>query len=72
MEVSEMYNHESINAAMGAQRLTNVKVAERAGVAAKTVSLIRNGCPNVTLPTLKKVADALNLDLVVKLEKRAA
>jgi transcriptional regulator with XRE-family HTH domain len=72
MEAGEMYNYESINAAMGAQRLTNVKVAERAGVAAKTVSLIRNGFPNVTLPTLKKVADALNLDLIVKLEKKAA
>jgi transcriptional regulator with XRE-family HTH domain len=71
-EGGAMYDTDSINAAMGAQRLTNEKVAERAGVSAKTVSLIRNGFPNVTLPTLERIAGALDLKLVVKLEKKAA
>ena len=67
-----MYNADLINEVMGRKRLTNQKVAELAGVNTKVVSAARNGKGSVKLPSLKKVADALNLDLIVKLEKRAA
>jgi transcriptional regulator with XRE-family HTH domain len=65
-----MYNSELVNSAMGARRLTNPEVARIAGVAPKTVSAIRNGKDSVTLPTLKKVADALDLQLIVRFEKK--
>lgn len=52
--------------------LTNRALAESAGLAVATVSYIRNGRACVLLPSLKKVADALGLDLVVRFEKRAA
>jgi transcriptional regulator with XRE-family HTH domain len=61
-----MYSPDAINAAMGAQRLTNEKVAEKAGVAPKTVSAIRNGFPGVTLPTLSRIANAVGLDVVIQ------
>ena len=67
-----MYNSELINEEMSGQRLTNEKLAALAGVNKKVVSAARNGKESVMLPSLKKVADALNLELVVKLEKRAA
>jgi transcriptional regulator with XRE-family HTH domain len=58
-----MYRTDLINAAMGAKRLTNDSLGEMAGIAPKTVSGVRNGDPNVKLPTLKAVADALGLTL---------
>jgi transcriptional regulator with XRE-family HTH domain len=67
-----MYKPELINEVMGRRRLTNKQVAELAGVNTKVVSAARNGKETVKLPSLKKVADALGLSLVVKLEKKAA
>jgi hypothetical protein len=67
-----MYNPDLINEVMGRKRLTNQRVAELAGVNTKVVSAARNGKETVMLPSLKKVADALGLNLVVKLEKKAA
>jgi transcriptional regulator with XRE-family HTH domain len=58
-----MYRTDLINAAMGAKRLTNEQVALRAKVAPKTVSAIRNGYPNIYVPTLKAVADALGIEM---------
>lgn len=58
-----MYRTDLINGAMGAQRLTNEKVAEKAGLAVRTVSAVRNGDPSVRLPTLKAIADALGLSM---------
>ena len=58
------YRTDLINGAMGAQRLTNQDVADRAGIGVNTVSAIRNGSPTVGLPTLKAVLDALGLTLV--------
>ena len=55
------YRTDLINAAMGARRLTNKTVAERAGVGVMTVSKIRNGDPRVGYMTLKKVVEALGL-----------
>jgi transcriptional regulator with XRE-family HTH domain len=57
---------------MEARDLTNEKLAVKAGLAARTVSSIRNGEPNVRLPSLQKIADALGLQLVVKFEKKEA
>ena len=57
------YRIDVINAAMGAQRLTNAIVAQKAGVGTMTVSKIRNGCTNVGYLTLKKVVEALGLTM---------
>jgi transcriptional regulator with XRE-family HTH domain len=65
-----MYETAPINEAMGRDRLTNEKVANKAEVDPATVSRIRNGDPNVSLPTLKKVADALDLDLIVRFQPK--
>lgn len=67
-----MYNPDPINEEMGRRCLSNEAVAELAGVNKKVVSAARNGKETVMLPSLKKVADALGLDLIVKLEKKAA
>lgn len=61
-----MYPVEAINEAMGRERLTNDKLADRAELDPATISRIRNGNPHVTLPTLKKVADALALNLEIR------
>lgn len=58
-----MYRADLINAAMGKGRLTNEQVAEKAGVSPKVVSAIRNGKENIELPSLRKVADALELTM---------
>ena len=48
---------------MGAHRLTNKVVADRAGVGVMTVSKIRNGNPSVGYMTLKKVVEVLGLSM---------
>lgn len=58
-----MYRTDLINGEMGAQRLTNETLADKADVAVRTVSAVRNGDPNVKLPTLKAIADALGLSM---------
>jgi transcriptional regulator with XRE-family HTH domain len=67
-----MYNPQPINEAMSSRRLSNEKVAALAGVTTKVVSAARNGKESVMLPSLKKVAGALGLKLVVRFEKEAA
>jgi transcriptional regulator with XRE-family HTH domain len=57
------YRTDLINAAMGAQRLSNEAVAKKAGVGLMTVSKIRNGYVNVGYVTLKKVVEALGLTM---------
>jgi transcriptional regulator with XRE-family HTH domain len=57
------YRTDLINAAMGAQRLSNARLAKKAGVGSATVSKIRNGQPQVGYVTLKKVVDALGLTM---------
>jgi len=57
------YRIDVINAAMGAQRISNERLAKKAGVGIMTVSKIRNGQPQVGYVTLKKVVDALGLTM---------
>jgi len=57
------YRIDVINAAMGAQRLSNERLAKNAGVGIMTVSKIRNGQPQVGYVTLKKVVEALGLTM---------
>jgi transcriptional regulator with XRE-family HTH domain len=64
------YRTDLINAAMGARRLTNKAVAEKAGVGVMTVSKIRNGDASVGYMTLKKVVEALGLTIAEVSEKR--
>ena len=63
------YRTDLINAAMGARRLTNKAVAEKAGVGVMTVSKIRNGDSRVGYMTLKKVVEALGLTVAEISEK---
>jgi transcriptional regulator with XRE-family HTH domain len=63
------YRTDLINAAMGARRLTNKAVAERAGVGVMTVSKIRNGDASVGYMMLKKVVEALGLTIAEVSEK---
>jgi transcriptional regulator with XRE-family HTH domain len=63
MKVDPPYRIDLINAAMGAQRLTNSAVAKKAGVGVMTVSKIRNGYVNVGYVTLKNVVEALGLTI---------
>lgn len=63
MSTDPPYRTDLINAAMGARRLTNKAVAEKAGVGVMTVSKIRNGNPQVGYMTLKKVVEAVGLTM---------
>lgn len=63
MKTGTLYRTDLINSAMGASRLTNEAVAERAAVGVTTVSRIRNGDPTVGYMTLKKVVEALGLTI---------
>jgi transcriptional regulator with XRE-family HTH domain len=63
MTTETPYRIDLINAAMGAQRLSNERLAKKAGVGIMTVSKIRNGQPQVGYVTLKKVVDALGLTM---------
>ena len=65
------YRTDLINGAMGSQRLTVEDLATKSGVSPKTVSFVRNGNPNIKLPTLKAVADALGLTLQELFEPKA-
>lgn len=55
---------------MGARRLTNKTVAEKAGVGVMTVSRIRNGDANVSYIMLKKVVEALGLTVEISEKDR--
>ena len=63
MNAQPPYRVDLINAAMGAQRMTNPKLAKKAGVGPMTVSKIRNGYTQVGYVTLKKVVEALGLTM---------
>jgi Predicted transcriptional regulators len=73
-ETTQPYRTDLINGAMGALRLTNEVVAEKAKVAPKTVSAIRNGDPKVGLPSLRAVVEAvgLTMDQIFQKEEKAA
>jgi transcriptional regulator with XRE-family HTH domain len=66
------YRIDLINAAMGARRLTNKAVAEKAGVGVMTVSKVRNGNPRVGYLTLKRVVEAVGLSIAEVSEPKAA
>jgi transcriptional regulator with XRE-family HTH domain len=72
LSIDPPYRIDLINAAMGARRLTNEVVAEKAGVGVTTVSRIRNGDPKVGYLTLKKVVEAVGLTVAEVSEKNAA
>ena len=57
------YRIDVINAAMGARRISNERLAEKAGVGIMTVSKIRNGDTQVGYVILKKVVEALGLTM---------
>lgn len=62
-QTDSLYRTDVINAAMGAQRLSNAAVAKLAGVSVMSVSRIRNGHRSVMYVTLKSVVEALDLSM---------
>ena len=62
-KVNSPYSIDVINAAMGAQRLSNERLAKKAGVGTMTVSKIRNGDTQVGYVTLKRVVEALGITM---------
>jgi DNA-binding LacI/PurR family transcriptional regulator len=48
---------------MGARRLTNERVAEKASIGVTTVSRVRNGDSTIGYMTLKKVVEAIGLTM---------
>ena len=67
--IGRTYDPKPINEAIEELGLTNEKLGVKAEVAARTVSVIRNGDENVRLETLKKVAGALKLKVVISFER---
>ena len=66
-----MYPEEQINAAMGAQRLSNEAVAAKGHVTPKVVSAVRNGKENIMLTSLKAVANAVGLEVEITFTPKA-
>ena len=54
---------QKIRDARKAQGITLKQLGEKLGVAESTVSLYESGNQNLTIETLQKVADALNIDI---------
>ncbi len=52
------------------KRLTQAKLAELIDVHEKYIGVIEAGKQNITLKTLNKIANALNIDISKLLEKR--
>jgi DNA-binding XRE family transcriptional regulator len=46
--------------------LTQIKLAEKSGISQQSISFVEQGYVNISLRTLKKIADALNLKIVLK------
>ena len=63
MNTEPPYRIDLINAAMGAQQMSNERLPKKAGVGPMTVSKIRNGYTQVGYVTLKKVVEALGLTM---------
>ncbi|HEV2704944.1 MAG TPA: helix-turn-helix transcriptional regulator [Pyrinomonadaceae bacterium] len=58
----KLYRDDLIRAAMAAKGYKNKTLAQVANLNPSTISSIKNGNPNVTLPTLKSATDALGLN----------
>ncbi len=65
-----VYETKSLNAAMGARRMTNRQLAAAAGVSIRSVSDVRNGKRNVTLRTITAIAGAAGLDVELRFTQR--
>lgn len=66
-----MYKPDPINAAMGAQRLSNEKVAAKARITPKVVSAVRNGKQNILLSSLAAVAGAVGFEVEIRFVPKA-
>jgi transcriptional regulator with XRE-family HTH domain len=65
------YDNDRIRAEMTLKHQTVEDVAQRADVAPKTVSAIRNGKPQVQVDKLKRVVDAVGLPMAEIFRERA-
>lgn len=69
---NSIYRYDLIASAMSDQNHTNESLAKACGLAVATVSSIRNGRENITLPSLIKIADELGLTMQELFEPKAA
>jgi transcriptional regulator with XRE-family HTH domain len=67
-----MYRDDLLRSAAAVQNRNISNVAELTGLTRVTVSLILKGKPDIKLPTLKVVADALGVSMHDLFEERAA
>jgi transcriptional regulator with XRE-family HTH domain len=67
-----MYQNNLIKGAMAEHDLTVEEVARMTGLNATTISFVRNGKENIMLRTLKAVADAVGLEMEIRLTPKAA
>jgi transcriptional regulator with XRE-family HTH domain len=56
---------------MADRRITGKQLAERAGVSVTYISEIKNGKRNISIDTLLRLFDALDLELIVQLKATA-
>lgn len=67
-----MYPNELIKGAMAEQAITIDDIKEATGLSPTTISAVRNGKVNIKLPTLKSIANAVGLELEIRLTRKAA
>ena len=53
------------------KKLTQAKLAELIGVHEKYIGIIEAGKQNITLKTLNRIANALNIEIIKLFEKRS-
>jgi len=72
MDDKELFSRLAINLKVERtlKKLTQEKLAELIGVHEKYIGVIEAGKQNVTLKTLNKIANALNIDIIRLLEKK--
>ena len=65
-----LYRDDKIRAAMAVRKLTDQELAHQTGLGRATVAQIRDGARDTKLTTLKKIADALALEMGELFESR--
>lgn len=62
-----MYPAELIRAAMGAKKLSQTTVAKKSGLNVNTIAAVCSGKEEIKIPTLKSVANAVGLEMEIRL-----
>jgi transcriptional regulator with XRE-family HTH domain len=70
--IAHIYDPAPINQAIEEQDLTNERLAVKAGLAARTVSDVRQAKDSLRLQTLFKVTEALGFEMEIHFKKKPA